>query len=51
MSVTQGQTVTNGIMRGITTQGDLLLETEQGHIQAITTGDVNLIGHSDVTSN
>ena len=51
MSVTQGQTVTNGIMLGITRQGDLLLETEQGHIQAITTGDVNLIGHSDVTSN
>lgn len=51
MSVTQGLSVTHGLMRGITRDGDLLLETEQGHVQAITTGDVNLIGHSDVTSN
>ena len=51
MAVSQGLSVINGTMRGMSAHGDLLLETEQGDIQAVTTGDVNLIGHSDVTSN
>lgn len=51
IAVTQGETRLTGIMRGITSDGDLMLEDESGQITEITTGDVNLLGFIDATSN
>lgn len=49
ISVTQGQNRLEGVMRGITKGGDLLLEDASGEIKSVTTGDVNLIGFSNAT--
>ena len=50
IAVSQGETRLTGIMRGITDDGDLLLQDASGQITAITTGDVNLLGFIDATS-
>ena len=50
IAVTQGEKRLTGIMKGITSDGDLLLEDESGHITSITTGDVNLLGFVDAIS-
>lgn len=50
IAVTQGDRRLTGIMRGITSEGDLMLEDESGQVTAITTGDVNLLGFIDATS-
>jgi len=51
ISVTQGDKRLNGVMRGVTKTGDLLLEQADGTLEAITTGDVNLVRFSDATGN
>ena len=50
ISVSQGDKVTEGIMIGMSEKGDLLLEDGAGQIKSVTTGDVNLIGFSNATS-
>ena len=49
ITVTQGDKRLSGIMRGITPQGDLLLESSSGTLVCVTTGDVNLMDISDAS--
>ena len=51
ISVTQGASRISGLMRGVTKTGDLLLEKADGSLEAITTGDVNLVRFTDATGN
>ena len=51
VSVSQGHNKISGIMRGISQQGDLLIEGDNGDIISLSTGDVNLVGQIDAISN
>ena len=49
ISITQGEHVVTGIMRGISKTGDLLIEDDKATVISLSTGDVNLIGKIDAT--
>ena len=50
VGVRQGNQIISGMMQGISEEGSLLLEKEDGQTISLSTGDVNLIRFFDATS-